>query len=670
MQRARIRLAERNGAQINPNDTAALQVINTVSKRGRKQGTYYSRKADNDDLPAMMHQQQQHQQMRQDLAAPSSGAKRGLPKYKPTPSILMNAATMQQQHQQQQDLIPTPPNMYAHHPPQDPSHGSPYASHAQIFSPTGPNPLSMPPAPQQHQQHHSPPRMHSIPIDTLLWGSWRRTLTPLTQTIDPIPDLQMHMDTLHRQLYITITSQGGQFRIEIPFDTVTTISVEDRHYANDGSGQQVAGQPQQQQLPGADLIVTAVTFGLNATAPRFYMQLPPALEWLQCSDFTENAQGTSVPIFTVLAGGGVDGIGTGGTGGGYESELLKQALAEVVTADKWLTKVVVNPDGIPGGHHAHHHPQQQQQQHVQHPYDNQQHGPPPQHHQQHHQPQHLHPQQYQHNPPPQQHYDEFRQSAPSVAYHQHAGPSQSLLEPVEHQQYPGLLSVAVDSLVGLQNQQAYQNMPLLSPSQPNVHLPQGVQQPVNGGGGGGGGGDGMYANQPDFVPTHGDVYHPNPYQQEQQHAPQQQQQQQHSHFYQQPPQSSPHLQQQLPPPPPAQPSLSAHQEYSRQDHEYQQQQHHQHQQQQHQQHHPLQDNLPPQHEQDPYSQHAQHAQQQQQQQYAQQPQQQQQQQHHSHAEHELLNALGLDPASSSSQQQQELEVPPGPAQQGYEDGLV
>ncbi|KAJ3263823.1 hypothetical protein HDU77_009847 [Chytriomyces hyalinus] len=346
--RARIRLAERNGAQINPNDTAALQVINTVSKRGRKQGTYYPKKPDSAEGGSPK-------------PAPSNPPRRGAPKYKPTPAVYgnQNGATGAI------ELLPTPPN----------SMMPPYQNGAGSMS------NGYPPQQQQQMFHHQssvpqagmsvgpggPPKMHAIPIDTLLWGSWRRTLTPLTQTMDPTPDLQMHMDPMHRQLYITITSGGGQFRIEIPFDSVSSITVEDRHYST-GEG-------------GADMVVTAVTFGLAPIPPRFYMQLPPNLNWIQCSDFTENSQGTSVPLFTVLAGGGVDGVGTGG--GGYESEVMKGALAEVVTGDKWLSGCIVTPPEV-GQQHPHEQvvqhmgppvsaPGQHQQQMQYRPYDSQQH---------------------------------------------------------------------------------------------------------------------------------------------------------------------------------------------------------------------------------------------------------------------------------------------------------
>ncbi|KAI9335530.1 hypothetical protein BDR26DRAFT_865916 [Obelidium mucronatum] len=437
--RARIRLAERNGAQIDPTDTAAIQVINTISKRGRKQGTFYPRKTDGAAAVSPK-------------AAAPNAPKRGAPKYKPTKSVV--AATLQN------GIMPTPPS--ASYPPPLPplsmSHDghslhqaygnssaadSPYVTNGHGFSSPAQH---IPPPIHQQTSPNSAPRMHTIPIDTLLWGTWRRTLTPITQTMDPIPDLQMHMDTLHRQLYITITSGGGQFRIEIPFDNINTISVEDRHYANDGSGQQLQGGH-----PSSELVVTAVSFGLNPQPPRFYMQLPPAPDWMQCSDFTENSQGSQVPVFTVLAGGGVDGIGTGGTGGGYESELLKSALAEVVTTDRWLSRLVVNPDGVqnqpapPHQHQQPHHPD----------YDH--HHPHQQHQNTYNQPSHQQPP----PPPPVQTYEHYRQGDP-VNY-QHPAAGASLLTPGGHesvgnaaQQYSGLLSVAGENLAGLQQQQQQQ----------------------------------------------------------------------------------------------------------------------------------------------------------------------------------------------------------------------
>ncbi|KAI8844656.1 hypothetical protein BJ741DRAFT_589020, partial [Chytriomyces cf. hyalinus JEL632] len=371
--RARIRLAERNGAQINPNDTAALTVINTVSKRGRKQGTYYPKKPDSTDGGSPK-------------PTTSNTPRRGAPKYKPTPAVYgnQNSATGGSM-----DLLPTPPNSIM--PPYQNGAGSMtsgYPPQQQMFHPQA----NAPQAAMSVGHHGGPPKMHAIPIDTLLWGSWRRTLTPLTQTMDPTPDLQMHMDPMHRQLYITITSGGGQFRIEIPFDSVSSLTVEDRHYST-GEG-------------GADMVVTAVTFGLAPIPPRFYMQLPPNLNWIQCSDFTENSQGTSVPLFTVLAGGGVDGVGTGG--GGYESEVMKGALAEVVTGDKWLSGCIVTPPEV--GQQQHPHEQVQVVQHMggpmsapgQHPHQQLQYRPYDPQQQQQAQNAHHHQQQFQQHQPQQQ----------------------------------------------------------------------------------------------------------------------------------------------------------------------------------------------------------------------------------------------------------------------------
>ncbi|KAJ3089396.1 hypothetical protein HK100_007759, partial [Physocladia obscura] len=375
------KLAERNGAQIDPTDTAALIVISKVSKRGRKQGTVYPRKSQ-PEIPT---------------ARLSSLYKKRMPKYKPTPAVLVRPGGGNA------DLIVPPPP--PQHPPvtifqnsigRDDANGDNDSSGKSGFL-HDVHPHHLPKGNNQHAHHNigriSPPQIHTLQVDTLLWGTWRRTLTPADQTIDLIPDLQMHMDSLHRLVYITITSGGGQFRVEISFDSIVSITVEDRHYpapisatvapnANNDDGnrneQEVGNGHLENEVEGEgngkseksiigggasagnlgteDVVVTAVTFTLGnsggITFPRFFMQLPPSVEWLQCSDFTENSQGTTVPTFTVLAGGGVDGVGTGrsryitgstsgsGSGGFSHGDALKSVLAEVVTGDKWLSQCV------------------------------------------------------------------------------------------------------------------------------------------------------------------------------------------------------------------------------------------------------------------------------------------------------------------------------------------
>ncbi|TPX71976.1 hypothetical protein CcCBS67573_g06017 [Chytriomyces confervae] len=537
--RARIRLAERNGAQINPNDTAALTVINTVSKRGRKQGTYYPKKPDSTNKSSSP------------KPTTTNTPRRGAPKYKPTPAVYgnQNGATGGSM-----DLLPTPPNSIM--PPYQnsaSSMSSGYPPQQQMF-----HPQSNAPQAAMSVGHSGPPKMHVIPIDTLLWGSWRRTLTPLTQTMDPTPDLQMHMDPMHRQLYITITSGGGQFRIEIPFDSVSSLTVEDRHYST-GEG-------------GTDMVVTAVTFGLAPVPPRFYMQLPPNLNWIQCSDFTENSQGTSVPLFTVLAGGGVDGVGTGG--GGYESEVMKGALAEVVTGDKWLSGCIVTPPEVGQQHHPHE--QVQVVQHMggpmsapgQHPHQQLQYRPyDPQ--QQQAQNAHHHQQQFQQHPPQQQQQQQQQQHQQQQQRHQQMYEPRDAYGGQNVYAYPNAVTGVNHAAAYMTNPgvperlaglsagnssgppiHSYQPLPILDASSvPQVYSPQQQQQIA----------------QQQQQQQMGHQQQPQMGQQQQQQYQQQQQQQQQHH----------HQQQQL-----QHPQQPQQQQYQHQQYQHQNQQQHQLQQQQ------------------------------------------------------------------------------------------
>ncbi|KAJ3392606.1 hypothetical protein HDU84_003855 [Entophlyctis sp. JEL0112] len=290
--RARIRLAKRSGAIIDPNDTAALAVINTVSKRGRKQGTTYPYKS---KLKAPLGESESPR-----LATPT----KRMPKYKPTPAATRAAASV---------------SLDGMNPSQDIVNGS-----GTVFS--------------SGQHRH----LRQIPIDTLIWGSWRRTLTishpagvhQSQYEVPPSADLQMHMDLLHRNIYLTIASNGAEFRIQVPFEHVLAISAEDSR----------VGHPQNMDDEENGMaIMTAVTFTLQHTvqhtdgstddlsAPRFYMQAANSSDWLSCLDFTEASQATSIPAFTVLAGGGI-----GGHTGNVASESLKENLMDVISMDDWL----------------------------------------------------------------------------------------------------------------------------------------------------------------------------------------------------------------------------------------------------------------------------------------------------------------------------------------------
>ncbi|KAJ3306512.1 hypothetical protein HDU76_004809 [Blyttiomyces sp. JEL0837] len=228
--------------------------------------------------------------------------------------------------------------------------------HQQPISPIG----MVPPVPQSQpmmrpstllssssQQSHG----NRIPVDTLNWGSWRRTLT------SGYDDLIFNADLLLRVFHITIENAGQRFRIDVPFDCVWKIESSSNNSTKDGNGlvtpsnsttsspsfstsQSTSNNnPSFFQSPPStpnNMIPTStihsqsstVTIYIN-TPPRFYMDIsndPTSLLqmgisphspnmgagpiWSQVTDFTEAAQASIVRCF-VVGCSGVSGMGLG-----------------------------------------------------------------------------------------------------------------------------------------------------------------------------------------------------------------------------------------------------------------------------------------------------------------------------------------------------------------------
>jgi hypothetical protein len=184
-----------------------------------------------------------------------------------------------------------------------------------------------------YSQHH----FKIFPATVLLWGTWRRTLN------SELNDLSVSADPTFRVFNIIIHSGGSDFKLEIPYDSVSQI-----HYTGEsieGSTSAIsnlsAPQPHITGSPTEDMI------SINLISPpKFYMLVDAALntlpspmyshhsgnsgihrkEWLQCSDFTENAQATKVLRFTIHSPGKMG---------------LVPAMASAVTLDAHLLSVTI-----------------------------------------------------------------------------------------------------------------------------------------------------------------------------------------------------------------------------------------------------------------------------------------------------------------------------------------